>query len=82
MGKTTKAADVVEALPDGSTIMVGGFMAIGSPRRLARSEPASGSVAQKALTNSPLARRGRYCSFCSAVPLRLIPREPMPTLVP
>ncbi len=34
MGKTTKVADVVEAVPDGSTIMIGGFMAVGSPRRL------------------------------------------------
>ena len=34
MGKTVKAADIVEAIPDGSTLMVGGFMAVGSPRRL------------------------------------------------
>jgi len=34
MGKTVKASDFVETIADGSTVMVGGFMAVGSPCRL------------------------------------------------
>ena len=34
MQRTVKAADVAEAMPDGSTLLVGGFTAVGSPRRL------------------------------------------------
>jgi acetate CoA/acetoacetate CoA-transferase alpha subunit len=34
MAKTIKLANAVEAVPDGSTIMIGGFMGVGSPVRL------------------------------------------------
>lgn len=34
MGKTFKLSDAVESIPDGATLMIGGFMAVGSPRRL------------------------------------------------
>ena len=34
MGMTAKAADIIEAVPDGSTLMIGGFMAVGTPHRL------------------------------------------------
>jgi len=34
MGKTIKVAEAVAAIPDGATLMIGGFMAVGTPRRL------------------------------------------------
>ncbi|MCW7538433.1 3-oxoacid CoA-transferase subunit A [Aquabacterium sp. A7-Y] len=34
MGKTVKAADLIETVANGSTLMIGGFMGVGSPRRL------------------------------------------------
>ncbi len=34
MGKSIKAADIVEAIPNGATLLIGGFMAIGTPLRL------------------------------------------------
>jgi len=34
MGKTRKAAAIVEAIPEGATVMVSGFMAVGTPQRL------------------------------------------------
>ncbi|WKB56190.1 CoA transferase subunit A [Eleftheria terrae] len=34
MGKTVKIAEFVEHVADGSTLMIGGFMGVGSPRRL------------------------------------------------
>lgn len=34
MGKSIKAAEVVEAIPNGATLLIGGFMAIGTPLRL------------------------------------------------
>jgi acetate CoA/acetoacetate CoA-transferase alpha subunit len=34
MKKTIKLADAVASLPDGATLMIGGFMAVGTPRRL------------------------------------------------
>ncbi|HTT11856.1 MAG TPA: 3-oxoacid CoA-transferase subunit A [Burkholderiaceae bacterium] len=34
MGKTCKASEAVAGIPDGATLMIGGFMAVGSPRRL------------------------------------------------
>ncbi len=34
MTKTVKAAELIERIPDGATLMVGGFMAVGSPQRL------------------------------------------------
>jgi acetate CoA/acetoacetate CoA-transferase alpha subunit len=34
MKKTIKLADAVAGLPDGATLMIGGFMAVGTPRRL------------------------------------------------
>ena len=34
VSKTIKVAEAVAAIPDGATIMIGGFMAVGTPRRL------------------------------------------------
>ncbi|AKJ27568.1 CoA transferase subunit A [Caldimonas brevitalea] len=34
MGKTVKAADFIDHVADGATLMIGGFMGVGSPRRL------------------------------------------------
>jgi acetate CoA/acetoacetate CoA-transferase alpha subunit len=34
MGKTVKVANAVEAIPHGATLMIGGFMGVGSPLRL------------------------------------------------
>lgn len=34
MGKTCNVSDAVGAIADGSTLMIGGFMGVGSPRRL------------------------------------------------
>lgn len=34
MSRTIKVADAVEAIPQGSTLMIGGFMGVGSPIRL------------------------------------------------
>lgn len=34
MSKTAKVAAIVEAIPEGATVMVGGFMAVGTPQRL------------------------------------------------
>ncbi len=34
MGKTFKLSDAVESILDGATLMIGGFMAVGTPRRL------------------------------------------------
>lgn len=34
MSKTTKVSDAVAAIPDGATLMIGGFMAVGTPRRV------------------------------------------------
>ena len=34
MAKTFKVSDAIESIPDGATLMIGGFMAVGSPRRL------------------------------------------------
>ncbi|HEX6364084.1 MAG TPA: 3-oxoacid CoA-transferase subunit A [Albitalea sp.] len=34
MSKTIKAADAVARIPDGAVLMIGGFMGVGSPRRL------------------------------------------------
>ncbi len=34
MARIAQLADAVEGIPDGATLMVGGFMAVGSPRRL------------------------------------------------
>ena len=34
MSKTIKVDEVVAMIPDGATLMIGGFMAVGSPRRL------------------------------------------------
>ena len=34
MSKTIRAANAVEAIPQGSTLMIGGFMGVGSPVRL------------------------------------------------
>lgn len=34
MTKTVKGAELIERIPDGATLMVGGFMAVGSPQRL------------------------------------------------
>jgi acetate CoA/acetoacetate CoA-transferase alpha subunit len=34
MGKTCNVSDAVATSPDGATVMVGGFMGVGSPRRL------------------------------------------------
>ena len=34
MGKTIEVAEAVAAIPDGATLMIGGFMAVGTPRRL------------------------------------------------
>ena len=34
MTKTIKLAKAVEDIPDGSTLMIGGFMGVGSPVRL------------------------------------------------
>jgi acetate CoA/acetoacetate CoA-transferase alpha subunit len=34
MHKTTRVADAVESIPDGAVLMIGGFMAVGTPRRL------------------------------------------------
>lgn len=34
MGKTTRLDEAVEAIPDGATLMIGGFMGVGTPPRL------------------------------------------------
>jgi acetate CoA/acetoacetate CoA-transferase alpha subunit len=34
VAKTFKVSDAIEGIPDGATLMIGGFMAVGSPRRL------------------------------------------------
>jgi acetate CoA/acetoacetate CoA-transferase alpha subunit len=34
MGKTITVTKAVEAIPEGSTLMIGGFMGVGSPIRL------------------------------------------------
>src|SRR5213594_1849101 len=34
VAKTLKVSDAIESIPDGVTLMIGGFMAVGSPRRL------------------------------------------------
>jgi acetate CoA/acetoacetate CoA-transferase alpha subunit len=34
LGKTCRASEAVAAIPDGATLMIGGFMGVGSPRRL------------------------------------------------
>ncbi|MGA0612789.1 CoA transferase subunit A [Caldimonas sp. KR1-144] len=34
MGKTVTAADAIAAIPAGATLMIGGFMGVGTPRRL------------------------------------------------
>jgi acetate CoA/acetoacetate CoA-transferase alpha subunit len=34
MDKTTRVGDAVESIPDGAVLMIGGFMAVGTPRRL------------------------------------------------
>jgi acetate CoA/acetoacetate CoA-transferase alpha subunit len=34
VAKTFKVSDAIESIPDGATLMIGGFMAVGSPRRL------------------------------------------------
>ena len=34
MAKIFKVSDAIESIPDGATLMIGGFMAVGSPRRL------------------------------------------------
>ncbi len=34
MGKTTRLSDAVEAIPEGATLMIGGFMGVGTPPRL------------------------------------------------
>jgi acetate CoA/acetoacetate CoA-transferase alpha subunit len=34
MGKTRQASEAIAAIPDGATVMIGGFMGVGSPRRL------------------------------------------------
>jgi acyl CoA:acetate/3-ketoacid CoA transferase alpha subunit len=34
VAKTFKVSDAIESIPDGATVMIGGFMAVGSPRRL------------------------------------------------
>ena len=34
MGKTFKVSEAVAGIPDGATLMIGGFMAVGTPRRL------------------------------------------------
>lgn len=34
MGKTVKVADAIAAIPHGASLMIGGFMGVGTPRRL------------------------------------------------
>jgi acetate CoA/acetoacetate CoA-transferase alpha subunit len=34
VGKTFKLSDAVACIPDGASLMIGGFMAVGTPRRL------------------------------------------------
>ena len=34
MGKTFKLSEAVASIPDAATLMIGGFMAVGTPRRL------------------------------------------------
>lgn len=34
MARITQLAEAVEGIPDGATLMIGGFMAVGSPHRL------------------------------------------------
>jgi len=34
VGKTCKVSEAVASIPEGATLMIGGFMAVGSPRRL------------------------------------------------
>ena len=34
VAKTFKVSDAIASIPDGATLMIGGFMAVGSPRRL------------------------------------------------
>lgn len=34
MGKTIKVSEAIASIPDGATVMIGGFMAVGTPRRM------------------------------------------------
>ena len=34
MGKTCKLSEVIASIPDGASLLIGGFMAVGTPRRL------------------------------------------------
>ena len=34
MGKTCKVSDAIDGISDGATLLIGGFMAVGTPRRL------------------------------------------------
>ena len=34
LGKTCKLSDVIATIPDDASLLIGGFMAVGTPRRM------------------------------------------------
>lgn len=56
-GKTTRLSDAVEAIPDGATLMIDGFMGVGTPPRLI-AEPVRQRKGQLTVIANDTARPG------------------------